>query len=126
MCPIPRPHLLDPGLGTGRTTEQARWREYLAVRETVLALRPDRVEEVHAPDERVASGVRPNLLVVFNGKDLSRTLWILTHIDVVPPGEMKLWDHDPFEPRVENGFLMDEGWKIMVKHLPPVFSPLEQ
>ncbi len=101
ICSIPA--LGPENEGTGEMEK------YLAVRETVLALRPDRVEEVHAPDERVASGVRPNLLVVFNGKDPSRTLWILTHIDVVPPGEMKLWDHDPFEPRVENGFLYGRG-----------------
>ncbi|MFH1116475.1 MAG: M20 family metallo-hydrolase, partial [Pseudomonadota bacterium] len=61
------------------------------------------------PDERVPEGVRPNLLAVFNGRDASRTLWILSHIDVVPPGEVKLWEHDPFRPHVENGFLYGRG-----------------
>ncbi len=101
ICSIPA--LGPENAGTGEMEK------YLAVRETVLALGPDRVEEIHAPDGRVASGVRPNLLVVFNGKDPSRTLWVLTHIDVVPPGEMKLWDHDPFKPHLENGFLFGRG-----------------
>ncbi len=83
--------------------------KYKVVKETVLTLGPDRVEEVHAPDERVPEGVRPNLLAVFNGRDKSRTLWILSHIDVVPPGELKLWEHDPFKPHVENGFLYGRG-----------------
>lgn len=83
--------------------------KYKVVKETVLALGPDRIEEVNAPDERVPEGVRPNLLAVFNGKDTTRTLWILSHIDVVPPGESKLWEHDPFRPYVRNGFLYGRG-----------------
>jgi len=83
--------------------------KYKVIKETVLALGPDRIEEVHAPDERVPEGVRPNLLAVFNGRDASRTLWILSHIDVVPPGELKLWEHDPFQPHVANGFLYGRG-----------------
>jgi succinyl-diaminopimelate desuccinylase len=101
ICSIPA--LGPDNQGTGEMEK------YLVVRDAVLALGPDRVEEVHAPDGRVPAGVRPNLLVVFNGRDASRTLWILTHIDVVPPGEPKLWDHDPFQPRVENGFLYGRG-----------------
>ena len=101
ICSIPA--LGPENQGTGEMEK------YLVVRDAVLALGPDRVEEVHAPDGRVPAGVRPNLLVVFNGRDASRTLWILTHIDVVPPGEPKLWDHDPFQPRVENGFLYGRG-----------------
>jgi len=83
--------------------------KYLVVRETVRALGPDKMEEVHAPDSRVAEGVRPNLIALFSGRDRSRTLWILTHIDVVPPGELNLWHSDPFVPTRENGFLYGRG-----------------
>jgi succinyl-diaminopimelate desuccinylase len=83
--------------------------KYTVVREEVLSLRPDNVEEIHAPDERVPDGVRPNLLAMFNGKDSSHTLWILSHIDVVPPGERKLWSHDPFKPEVKDGYISGRG-----------------
>ncbi len=53
--------------------------------------------------------MRPNLLATFYGRDASKTLWILSHIDVVPPGELRLWEHDPFKPHVENGFLYGRG-----------------
>ena len=83
--------------------------KYGVIRDEVLSLKPDMVEEIHAPDNRVPDGIRPNLVAVFNGKNSSRTLWILTHIDVVPPGERSLWDHDPFQPRVEDGFVTGRG-----------------
>ncbi len=83
--------------------------KYRAIKETVLALEPDRIEEIHAPDNRVSDGVRPNLLAIFNGRDTSRTLWILTHIDVVPPGERNLWEHDPFLPVRRDGLISGRG-----------------
>ncbi len=101
ICSIPA--LGPESHGTG---EMAK---YQVVRQEVLKMAPDRVEEVHAPDDRVPDGVRPNLLAIFNGKDSSRTLWILSHIDVVPPGEMKLWSHDPFKPVAQDGFISGRG-----------------
>jgi len=83
--------------------------KYRVIQKEVIALGPDMIEEVHAPDDRVPDGVRPNLLAVFNGKDTSKTLWILTHIDVVPPGERSLWDHDPFQPGVQDGLIIGRG-----------------
>lgn len=101
ICAIPA--LGPENQGTGEMEK------YRVIRDTVVALHPEQAVEVHAPDERVPDGVRPNLLAVFEGTDTSRTLWILTHIDVVPPGEMNLWDHDPFQPHVENGLLYGRG-----------------
>jgi len=101
ICAIPA--LGPDNQGTG---EMAK---YCVVKEAVLSIGPDRIEEVHCPDSRVPDGVRPNLLAVFHGKDASRTLWILTHIDVVPPGELRLWDHDPFQPYLKDGYLHGRG-----------------
>ena len=41
--------------------------------------------------------MRPNLILTIPGKDesLSR-IWIMSHLDVVPPGEMGLWKSDPW------------------------------
>jgi len=101
ICSIPA--LGPENQGTGEMEK------YRAVKDEVLSLGPARIEEVHAPDERVPDGVRPNLLAIFPGTDASRTLWILSHIDVVPPGELSLWEHDPFKPHRENGFLYGRG-----------------
>lgn len=97
-----------PALGpdNGGTGEMAK---YIPVRNMVMSMSPDMVVEVHAPDERVPDKVRPNLIALFNGRDTSRTLWILSHIDVVPIGEMRLWDADPFSPYVKDGYLYGRG-----------------
>jgi succinyl-diaminopimelate desuccinylase len=83
--------------------------KYEVIRDVILSLGPDVVEEVHCPDSRVPAGVRPNLLAIFYGRDRSKTLWILSHSDVVPPGEARLWDSDPFKPYVKGGFLYGRG-----------------
>lgn len=54
------------------------------------------IEYVNAKDDRVAGGERPNLIVRIPGKT-PRMLWILGHLDVVPPGEMDLWTSDPWQ-----------------------------
>lgn len=101
ICSIPA--LGPENQGTGEMEK------YLVLRDAVRALGPDVEEEVNAPDERVPDGKRPNLLAVFHGKDRSRTLWILSHVDVVPAGELALWDHDPFQPQLRDGFLSGRG-----------------
>lgn len=67
------------------------------------------VREINAPDPRVSSGIRPNLLVTLPGKDQSKIVWILTHMDVVPPGELKLWSHDPYHGYVKDGKIFGRG-----------------
>jgi len=54
------------------------------------------IEVFEAPDHRVPSGKRPNVVVTVPGTD-ERRLWIITHMDVVPPGELALWDSPPYE-----------------------------
>ena len=65
-------------------------------------------ERVDAPDDRVSSGVRPNLLVRVPGK-LKKTVWIVSHTDIVPPGDLSGWRHDPFEPTIEGGRIIGRG-----------------
>ncbi|BCH57022.1 ArgE/DapE family deacylase [Agrobacterium vitis] len=42
-----------------------------------------------------------------------RSLILQGHIDVVPPGAPELWDRDPFQPKVENGFMWGRGTNDM-------------
>ncbi len=64
-------------------------------------LKPDDLQEYHAPDSRVPCGYRPNLVARFNGNASSRTVWIMSHMDVVPPGDLSKWTGDPWVVRVE-------------------------
>jgi succinyl-diaminopimelate desuccinylase len=67
------------------------------------------VSEINSPDSRVSSGIRPNLILTLPGKTNSSKLWILTHMDIVPPGPMKFWSHDPYQGRVKDGNIYGRG-----------------
>jgi len=51
-----------------------------------------------APDAKAKGGVRPNLIAEIKGSadENEGCLWIMSHTDVVPPGEEKLWNSDPW------------------------------
>lgn len=81
----------DPASGGEGESAKAR---YLAEKLTALGFPAP--EWINAPDSRAPSGQRPSLYTIIPGKDRSRTLWIISHIDVVPPGDLSLWHSDPF------------------------------
>ncbi|MCX7949931.1 MAG: M20 family metallo-hydrolase [Treponemataceae bacterium] len=54
------------------------------------------LERHDAADSRVPSGIRPNLVATIPGKRDDKRLWIMSHTDVVPPGERALWNSDPW------------------------------
>jgi succinyl-diaminopimelate desuccinylase len=64
----------------------------------------DQLERYDAPDSRAAGGLRPNLIAtlqsgddtLLGGDDTLGRLWIMSHLDVVPPGEASLWNSDPW------------------------------
>ena len=62
-----------------------------------------------AQDERVTSKTRPNFVTTIDGRNKSKFVWIITHLDIVPPGEIKLWSHDPYSAYVKNGHLFGRG-----------------
>jgi succinyl-diaminopimelate desuccinylase len=62
-----------------------------------------------AQDNRVSSGIRPNFVATIEGKNKSRFIWIITHLDIVPPGELKLWHHDPYRAYVKDGHIFGRG-----------------
>ena len=66
-------------------------------------------EFCNAPDDRVSDGARPNVAVRVPGRRADRTVWVMTHTDVVPPGEIRLWEHDPYECRVRDGRVYGRG-----------------
>jgi len=69
----------------------------------------DRIERYDAEDKRVPSGKRPNIVAYLNGKN-DQKLWIVTHLDIVPPGEESLWTMTkPFEPTIKNQRIYGRG-----------------
>jgi succinyl-diaminopimelate desuccinylase len=67
--------------------------------------------EVHnypAPDDRVPGGTRPNLVAYLPGNRPEK-VWVLSHTDVVPPGDLSLWESDPFTLRVDGDRLYGRG-----------------
>ncbi|MBA3044240.1 M20 family metallo-hydrolase [archaeon] len=58
--------------------------------------------------ERYDAEGRPNIVARINGKT-NRTIWAVTHMDVVPAGDLKLWETNPFEPVVKDGKIYGRG-----------------
>ncbi len=67
------------------------------------------LERHDAPDSRVPSGIRPNLVATIAGKSDSSRLWIMSHLDVVPPGDLSMWKSDPWKVVEKDGRLYGRG-----------------
>ena len=71
------------------------------------------LERFDAPDSRVESGIRPNLVATIPGADAADStaprLWIMAHTDVVPVGEISLWSTDPWKVVEKDGRLYGRG-----------------
>ena len=67
-----------------------------------------KVDNYPAPDELAVGGQRPNLVAMLPGKKPEK-VWVLSHLDVVPPGDESLWRSDPFTLRVDGDRLYGRG-----------------
>jgi succinyl-diaminopimelate desuccinylase len=68
------------------------------------------LRRIDIPDSRAKGAVRPNLILTIEGKDEGAArLWIISHTDVVPPGEAKLWAGDPWTVVEKDGKLYGRG-----------------
>jgi succinyl-diaminopimelate desuccinylase len=95
---------LAPDSGGQGEYEKARY-----LKQKLAAMGFPQIREMNAPDERVSSGVRPNLLVTLPGKRQDKTTWILTHMDIVPPGETAFWSADPYKGYSKDGRIYGRG-----------------
>jgi len=67
------------------------------------------VRELRAPDPAVPCGYRPNLAAVIPGRNSAKTFWVISHMDIVPPGDRALWSGDPYALRVDGDILYGRG-----------------
>jgi len=66
------------------------------------------VERIDVKDERAYGGVRPNVIARIRGEK-RRTIWVVSHLDVVPEGDEKLWKTPPFRAVVREGKIFGRG-----------------
>ena len=67
------------------------------------------IELRESPDERTSTGKRPNIVARMPGANHSRALWVMCHLDVVPAGDPKDWQSDPWTVRVEGNRVYGRG-----------------
>lgn len=67
------------------------------------------VREFKAPDDTVSCGYRPSVAAIIPGKNTKKTLWVISHIDIVPPGDLTLWTSDPYTLVRNDDILIGRG-----------------
>lgn len=68
------------------------------------------VKRYDARDSRVTSGIRPNAAVIFEGSNKNApAVWIISHLDVVPEGDLDTWRTDPWKATEKDGALYGRG-----------------
>jgi len=70
----------------------------------------DSIERYDSRDDRVPGGKRPNVLLRYFGRDRRLPkIWVFSHIDVVPPGDLDKWTGDPYELRIDGDRMTARG-----------------
>lgn len=95
---------LGPENGGSGEHEKTRF-----VKSIFESIKPDSVEEIRAPDTRAEDGYRPNLIARWGGSFGESVVWVLSHSDVVPPGDLSLWETDPYEVQVSGDRVIGRG-----------------
>lgn len=90
--------------GDGETKKAAFFKGYLENAKIF-----DKIDQYDSPDSRVPSGVRPNLVALMKGKSSARRVWVMGHLDIVPPGDLAKWTSDPYKVKVEDGKIFGRG-----------------
>ena len=62
-----------------------------------------------ALDSRAKGGIRPNLIATIEGESDDFTVWVMAHLDVVPAGDLSLWNTDPWTVVEKDGKLFGRG-----------------
>ncbi|HOD43235.1 MAG TPA: M20/M25/M40 family metallo-hydrolase, partial [Candidatus Wallbacteria bacterium] len=67
------------------------------------------IKTFHAPDDRCKTKARPSVIAKVRGKSSAKTFWVMSHTDIVPPGELSMWNSDPYKVVVKDGKIFGRG-----------------
>ena len=67
------------------------------------------IQDYPAPDHSVVGGQRPNFIALLPGRTQNRHLWIITHTDIVPPGDPTKWHSDPYQAVIKGNKIYGRG-----------------
>jgi succinyl-diaminopimelate desuccinylase len=102
MCSIPA---VPPDSGGTGELEKLEW-----IQGRIKGFGFDELERhdvVQEGDDRI---VRPNLLAIRHGENRDGpTLWFVAHTDVVPEGDIDLWETDPWKPVIQGEKVVGRG-----------------
>ncbi len=99
-CPAVSPHL-EGGKGEGAKAE--------VLVKTLKAMKFDEIKVINIKDKKSPTGVRPNIVAKYYGKNRKKTVWVMAHMDVVPPGDLKKWKTDPYKIVVKGDKIYGRG-----------------
>ncbi|MCG2725889.1 MAG: M20 family metallo-hydrolase [Elusimicrobia bacterium] len=95
---------LAPENGGEGEYDKAVW-----IEKELKKLKFDSIDWINAPQKEAKKGIRPNITARYKGTKSNKTLWIMAHLDIVPPGEAKLWNSNPYELKIEGRKLIGRG-----------------
>lgn len=98
-CPAVSPHAGGPG-------ENAK-AEYLF--SVLKEMNFDELYCINVKDPKAKDGVRPNIVAKYYGENKKKTLWVMAHMDIVPPGDLNLWKTDPYKAVVKGDKIYGRG-----------------
>lgn len=99
-CPAITPHA-EGGLG-----ESAKAAVLL---EALKKMKFDEIKVINIKDSKSPTGVRPNIVAKYYGKNRQKTFWVMAHMDVVPPGDLSMWKTDPYKVVVKGDKIYGRG-----------------
>jgi succinyl-diaminopimelate desuccinylase len=95
---------ISPSSGGEGEYDKALW-----LSEELKKYKFDKIEWINSKDEKAKMQIRPNIIAIYNGEKTDRTVWFMSHLDIVPPGEMSLWKSNPYEVIVDGDKLIGRG-----------------
>ncbi len=66
------------------------------------------IEVLESSDPSVLKGKRPNIIVRMKGTT-SKNMWVVTHMDTVPEGDLSAWKYPPYDPKIVDGRIYGRG-----------------
>lgn len=89
---------------------EGEWKKASKVKEYLDRIGVDEFYELNSPDDSVPEKkTHPNHVFKVKGKKSDKTIWIMSHYDIVPPGERGLWNSEPYEIKVDGDEIYGRG-----------------